>query len=105
MRTRALAVSSRRLLMPCILLILILMLSGATPARAQRLPATVTPEHYDLAFTVDLPHARFEGTETIRVQLNEPTPRVVLNAIDLVFKDVTIAAGGGRRCACRGAGH
>src|SRR3989475_1163504 len=96
MRTRALAVSSRRLLMPCILLILILMLSGATPARAQRLPATVTPEHYDLAFTVDLPHARFEGTETIRVQLNEPTPRVVLNAIDLVFKDVTIAAGGGR---------
>src|SRR5580765_6585396 len=70
--------------------------SGATPALAQRLPTTATPEHYDLAFTVDLGRARFEGTETIRVQLNETTPRVVLNAIDLTFKDVTIAAGGGR---------
>ena len=95
MRIRTLAAPSLDLLMFFILFILILILSGATPALAQRLPATVTPEHYDLSFTVDLAHARFEGTETIRVQVNEPTPRIVLNAIDLAFKDVTIAAGGG----------
>ena len=38
------------------------------PLRAQRLPATVTPDHYDLAFVVDLARERFEGTETIRVR-------------------------------------
>src|SRR5258705_34379 len=92
MRTRALAAPSVSLVILSILLIFF----RTTPAQAQRLPATVTPEHYDLTFTVDLDHARFEGTETIRVQVNEPTPRVVLNAIDLTFKDVTIAAGGGR---------
>src|SRR4051812_5555023 len=75
---------------------LLVIVCGATPALAQRLPATATPEHYDLAFTVDLGHARFEGTETIRVQLNEMTPRIVLNAIDLTLTDVTIVAGGGR---------
>ena len=92
MRTRTLATPFVDVLM----LIVLLVLSGATPALAQRLPATATPEHYDLAFTVDLHHARFEGTETIRIQVNEPTPRVVLNAIGLTFKDVTMAAGGGR---------
>jgi aminopeptidase N len=78
------------------MLFVLSILSRATPVLTERLPATVTPAHYDLSFTVDLAHARFEGTETIRVQVNEPTPRVVLNAIDLAFRDVTIAAGGGR---------
>ncbi len=73
----------------------ILFLFGAAPALAQRLPTTVTPEHYDLRFTVDLEHARFEGIETIRVQVGEPTRSVVLNALDLAFHDVTIAAGAG----------
>ncbi len=41
----------------------------STPAAAQRLVTPVTPEHYDLTFVVDLPHARFEGTETIRAQV------------------------------------
>ncbi len=46
--------------------------NGAFPAGlsavadAQRLPGTAIPEHYDLAFDVDLAGARFEGTETIR---------------------------------------
>ena len=55
MRTRTLATPFVDVLM----LIVLLVLSGATPALAQRLPATATPEHYDLAFTVDLHHARF----------------------------------------------
>src|SRR5713101_4296096 len=65
----------------------------ALPASAQRLPAIVTPDHYDLAFVVDLGRERFEGTETIRVQVAEPTPRVVLHALDIQFREVTIGAG------------
>jgi len=60
---------------------------------AQRLPTIVTPEHYDLAFAVDLAHARFEGTETIRVTVAEPTPRIVLNAAEIQFDEVTIGRG------------
>src|SRR5947209_2735747 len=71
-----------------LLFILILILAG--PAAAQRLPATVAPDHYDLTFAVDLDRARFEGTETIRVQVTEPTARVVLHALDIEFHDVTI---------------
>ncbi len=65
----------------------------AVPASAQRLPATVSPEHYDLKFSVDLNQARFEGTETIRVQIHEATPRIVFNAADLTFHEVTIGSG------------
>src|SRR5258705_13117892 len=41
----------------------------AAPDRPHRLPAVVTPEHYDLAFVVDLGRERFDGTETIRVNV------------------------------------
>ncbi len=69
------------------------LLLSAVPASAQRLPTIVTPEHYDLAFVVDLTRERFEGTETIGVRIAEPTTRIVLNAIDLQIRDVTIGAG------------
>jgi aminopeptidase N len=65
----------------------------ALPASAQRLPTIIRPDHYDLAFVVDLAHERFEGNETIRVQVAEPTPRVVLHALDIQFREVTIGAG------------
>src|SRR5262245_57387655 len=65
----------------------------AIPASAQRLPTIVTPEHYDLAFVVDLKHERFEGTETIKLRVAEPTRRIVLNAVELQIRDVTIGAG------------
>jgi aminopeptidase N len=64
-----------------------------------RLPTTVTPEHYDLAFVVDLGRERFEGTETIRVNVAEPTSRVVLNAVDIEFRQVTIGAGSAAQTA------
>jgi aminopeptidase N len=68
-------------------------LLSVLPASAQRLPTIVTPEHYDLAFAVDLMRERFEGTETIRVRVGEPTTRIVLNATELQFQDVSIGAG------------
>ena len=72
----------------------ILCLLACSPAGAQRLPTTVTPDHYDLAFDVDLAAARFEGVETIKVSLAEPSRRITLNALDLQFHEVTINAGG-----------
>src|SRR5712691_8234217 len=71
----------------------------ALPASAQRLPANVTPDHYDLAFVVDLGRERFEGTETIRVQVAEPTPRVVVHALDIQFRQVTIGDGASAQTA------
>ena len=65
----------------------------ALPAAAQRLPTIVAPSHYDLKFVVDLAHERFDGTETIRAQVAEPTARVVLNASELTFHEVTIGIG------------
>ncbi len=67
---------------------------GPARAFAERLPTTVTPEHYSLAFDVDLARARFEGAETIRVTLTEPGTRIVLHAVEITFHDVTITAGG-----------
>src|SRR5262245_10396420 len=69
--------------------LLIALTLAATPASAQRLPKTVVPDHYDLSFTVDLEHARFEGTETIRVQVAEATRTIVLNAVDIEFHEAT----------------
>ena len=65
----------------------------SSAAFAQRLPAGVTPTHYDLAIDVDLAGARFRGTDTIRVRLDRASTRIVLHAIDLELKDVTIASG------------
>jgi len=72
----------------------ILCLLACSPAGAQRLPTTITPNHYDLAFDVDLATARFEGVETINVSLAQPSRRITLNALDIQFHEVTITAGG-----------
>ncbi|MGB7220642.1 MAG: M1 family metallopeptidase [Vicinamibacterales bacterium] len=66
---------------------------SSSPASAERLPRTVVPSHYDLAFVVDLERARFEGTETVRVQIGQPTSRIVLNAAEIEFRTVTIGSG------------
>ena len=70
---------------PICLTLLAATLLTALPASAQRLPTNVTPSHYDLAFVVDLAREKFDGTETIRVQVGEPTSKVVLNAFEIQF--------------------
>src|SRR6266852_5152305 len=65
-----------------------------TSRRSFRLPMTVLPEHYDLTFTLDLAHARFEGTETIRIQITEPTRTIVLHALDMELHDATVGTAG-----------
>ena len=69
------------------------LLLTALPASAQRLPADVRPDRYDLAFTVDVAGARFEGTETIQVRVARSTSRIVLNAVDLTFQETTVGEG------------
>jgi aminopeptidase N len=66
---------------------------GVHAALAARLPTTVVPDHYDLKFVVDLANARFDGVETIQVRVAAPTSRIVLNAAEITFGDVTIGAG------------
>jgi aminopeptidase N len=65
---------------------------ASPPAGSLRLSTNVTPEHYDLTFVVDLAHARFEGTETIRVQTAQSTPTIVLHALDIDVHEATVRA-------------
>src|SRR6201993_613154 len=63
-------------------------------ATAQRLPETARPENYKLKFTPDLENAKFEGDETIAVNVLKPTSQITLNAVDIDFHEVTIESGG-----------
>ena len=73
---------------------LVLLLSSALSAAAQRLPGNVTPEHYSLALTPDLEKQTFKGQETIRVTVTEPATSITLHAAEIQFGEVTITAGG-----------
>jgi aminopeptidase N len=63
-------------------------------AIAQRLPEGIArPQNYNLTFTPDLENAKFEGDETITIQVLKPTSEITLNAVDIDFHDVTISSG------------
>ncbi len=64
------------------------------PLHAQRLPATVLPEHYALSLAPDLQTATFTGVESIDVTIKEPAKAITLNAIEISFQSVTITAAG-----------
>src|SRR5271157_3966162 len=50
---------------------------------AQRLPQTVTPEHYALTLTPDLKAATFTGVEQIDLEVKEPTTTITLNSAEI----------------------
>jgi aminopeptidase N len=83
----------------CFLASALVGLAAASSASAQRLPTTVIPSHYDLSFTVDLQRARFEGSETIRVDIAQPTRTIVLNAAEIAVHEVTIGTGASSQMA------
>src|SRR5947209_4547024 len=63
-------------------------------AMAQRLPEGIArPQNYNVTFTPDLQNAKFEGDETITIQVLKPTSEITLNAVDIDFHDVTITSG------------
>jgi aminopeptidase N len=68
-------------------------------AIAQRLPAGVVPDHYDIAVTPELAPARFSGTERIAVTLEQPSRTITLNAAEITFDSVTVTAGGRTQAA------
>src|SRR5688572_133635 len=70
-----------------------LLLTAAT-ASAQRLPATVTPVHYDITVSPRLADAKFSGREAITLRVSAATSKIVLNAAEITFGDVSISAGG-----------
>ncbi len=79
--------------MRTLVLTLLLGVGLASPALAQRLPATVTPEHYTLWFAPDLAAATFEGRATIDVRLEVPARTIVLHAAELTFDRVEVRSG------------
>jgi len=76
-----------------------LFLALAPPARAQRLPDNVLPEHYALTLTPDLKAATFTGSEAIDVTLSAPTYTITLNATEIAFESVKVTADGKEQTA------
>ena len=61
---------------------------------AQRLPGNVVPDHYVLQFTPDFATNTFGGEETIDVHVLSATKTIVLNAVEIDFRSVTVNSGG-----------
>jgi aminopeptidase N len=59
----------------------------ATPGR---LPKAVVPVNYAIELTPNLKDLTVSGSEVIDIEVREPTPLLVLNAIDIKLSDATI---------------
>ncbi|MEZ5176283.1 MAG: M1 family metallopeptidase [Acidimicrobiia bacterium] len=59
-----------------------------------RLPRTVLPVHYAITLEPDLTAATFSGVVAIDIEVIEPTPTIVLNAIELDLESATVATDG-----------
>ena len=70
-----------------------------TTENPHRLPRTVVPRRYDLRLEPDLEAATFAGSETVAVEVTEPTAEIVLNAAELTIDEATVTAGGERLVA------
>ena len=93
MKIRCSAPSFRATLAPAAALSCLL-LASAPPAKAQRLPPTIRPEHYALTLTPDLKAATFSGVESIDLTLAEPTDHIALNSAEIDYQSVTVIAQG-----------
>lgn len=70
------------------------LVASACPVKAQRLPASVVPEHYQMRFTPDFTREDFSGDEVIQVRVLQPASKVTLNALEIDFQDSSITSGG-----------
>ncbi len=76
------------------LVVLLAVLTLASPAAAQRLPGNVVPSRYTLWFAPDLTKNNFRGRDTIQVELKAASSSITLHAAEIEFGEVTIAAAG-----------
>jgi puromycin-sensitive aminopeptidase len=65
----------------------------STPENPHRLPRTVVPHRYDLTLEPDLESATFSGSETVAVEVTEPTAEVVLNAVEIEIDEAVAEVG------------
>lgn len=70
------------------------MVAFSVACAAQRLPAGIVPEHYQLTFTPNLKDATFSGDEIIDVRLVKPATTIMLNAAEIKFVSATIESHG-----------
>ncbi|WP_426172927.1 M1 family metallopeptidase [Massilia sp. TWR1-2-2] len=70
---------------------------AAAPAAqaTTQLPRSARPAHYDVSITPDAARSTFEAKVTITLDVLTPTDSITLNAADLAFRRVTLAAGAG----------
>lgn len=61
-----------------------------------RLPTDVSPTHYNLTVLTDLEDLKFVGTVEIDLTVRNTTPRIVLNAADLEFRDISVSTEDGQ---------
>jgi aminopeptidase N len=91
--------SSTRAALGAAIVFAVLVLASIQHASAQRLPATVLPEHYSLTLTPDLKAATFTGIEAIDVTVKTPVSSITLNSAEVVFQSVTASAAGREQAA------
>jgi puromycin-sensitive aminopeptidase len=61
--------------------------------RAQQLPQTIVPEHYDIHLTPDFATDSFQGEVAISVRLTQPAGTITLHAAEIAFVRATITSG------------
>jgi aminopeptidase N len=72
----------------------VLLMAWVSIVPAQRLSRAVIPEHYDIHLSPDFGTDTFAGQVAITVRVTQPTSSITLNAAEIDFHGVTIAAGG-----------
>jgi aminopeptidase N len=80
---------------------LMLSISGSAAAAAGysfdtvpgKLPKTIIPVHYAIELTPDPKLLTIAGTEVVDIEVREATPRLTLNAVDMVLGAATIDSG------------
>ncbi|MDR6938237.1 M1 family metallopeptidase [Luteibacter sp. 3190] len=61
-----------------------------------QLPRTVRPTHYDVAVVPHADKLAFDGKVSIAIDVLQPTPSITLNAMNMTFANVSLAAAKGK---------
>lgn len=66
----------------------------------ERLPKYVVPKHYDITLKPDLIKFRFDGEETVNVEVRKPTSKIILNAFELSIEKVKYISSSSQDIVC-----
>ena len=68
---------------------------------AVMLPSNVTPVRYALTLTPDLSGFTFDGSETVEIEVLEPTSTIILNCVEIAIRSCAAACADGRTLESR----